>query len=290
MYLADLGKSLGTKYSAFRTKYFNTISMRYGTDKVFNTYELKQGADKLIQKAVKQSAIALDTIGLIEMPEMNMRDIAVSMSSSEQMQYNSMEKELFATLNNKKEFAFSAGSAYWKCHQLANGALYTDEIPKKNRAFAVLHDHKIEALKNLIEELNGKPLLVGYQYDHDLRRIKEAVPEAESFDKKSISRWNAFEIPVLLLQYQQAAYGLNLQHGGNDLALFSLTDNWANYDQLICRIYRQGAGKQVFVHRIITKNTIDEVISLRLDRKQMGNTGLIDALKAYRFKKDQLGY
>ena len=287
IYLADLGETLGHKYTRFRSQYFNTISQRYGTDRVFSTYELKKGADRLIQKRIAPRAISLDTKGLIEMPELNMRDILVSMDKEQQDNYDMMEKELWLSIKGHKVFSLGAGSAYWKCHQLANGAVYSDDTLKANRPFIVLHDHKINALRALVDEMRGAPLLVGYQYEHDRARILQAFPNAEAFSKENLSRWNASQIPIMLLQYQSGAYGLNLQYGGRDIALFSLTDNWANYDQLICRIYRQGASSNVFVHRIITKGTVDQVIAQRLDRKQSGNAGLIEALNAYKWIKKE---
>jgi SNF2 family DNA or RNA helicase len=285
IYLADLGKALGNKYTLYRSRYFDMVPQRYGTDKTFMTYQIKKGAEKLIYKAIRPSAISLDTKGLVVMPELNIRDIFIRLDKTQQAQYDKMEKELFATIGAHEVFSLGSGSAYWKCHQLANGALYVDDATVRDRRFAILHDHKIEALRSLVGELNGAPLLVGYQYEHDRKRIIAAIDGAVEFDSKNLALWNRKEIPVMILQYQKAAYGLNLQHGGSDLCLFSLTDNWANYDQLICRIYRQGAGAKVFVHRIIAKGTIDQVISQRLDRKQTGNEGLIDALKAYRFVK-----
>jgi SNF2 family DNA or RNA helicase len=148
-----------------------------------------------------------------------------------------------------------------------------------------LHIKKIEALAALIEELNGAPLLVAYRFRHDAIRIREHIKRAVEFDAGLVDKWNRGKIPIMVAQYQRAARGLNLQSGGRHLACYSLTDNYDDYYQMVCRLHRQGAPGKTFVHRLITKRTVDEVITTRLNRRQDTAEKFIESLKAYHFFK-----
>jgi SNF2 family DNA or RNA helicase len=278
MKLVDFGESLYPKIGQYRTRYFNAIPKRVNALLTIDEYVLKKGADKMIQKAIKPRTEILT--GLIELPPLIERDIVVRMDRSDQTQYDGMEKEMFAEIENEKIFSFSSGSKYRRCHQLANGACYDD-----NRRVLTLHDLKIRALENLIWELDGSPLLVAYMYNHDKTRIMKALPNARAYDETALDDWNKSKVPVLLAQYANMSHGLNLQGGGRHLACFSLTDNYDHYYQIIRRLHRQGAKSKTFVHRIITDKTVDLPILDRLNKRQQMTRDFIGSLRAYQFLK-----
>lgn len=278
--LIDFGETLYPKIGQYRTRYFNAVPKRVSADLTIDTYEIKSGADEEIKRTIKPRCIALDAKGSIPMPDLVTTDIPVTLSEDEQRKYNMFEKELFAEIKGKELISFSAGSKYSRCHQLANGACYDD-----SKVVLELHTKKIEALANLINEMDGEPLLVAYRFEHDISRIMQHIGKAHRYRPSDIDRWNDGKIKVLCAQYQTMSHGLNLQYGGQHLCCFSLTDNFDWYYQMVRRLYRQGAKYTTFVHRIVTKDTVDQAIVTRLDRHQNQADNFIESLKAYEFLK-----
>jgi len=166
-----------------------------------------------------------------------------------------------------------------------------------------IHSDKIEALENILDELQGKPTLIAYYFRHDLMAIKSFLEKrfkgmgscpyigtgvSVALANKHLSDWNDGLLPVLVVHPQSLAHGLNLQAGGNDLIYYSLTDNMEDYQQLIKRLHRRGVKGQVRVHRIIATDTMDEVVVKRLESKATNQTALLDAIKAYMASKTGL--
>jgi hypothetical protein len=282
MKLIDYGVTLYPRIGMYRARYFRTVPKRVNAALVVDTYVLREGMDKAIQAAIKPRCVALNAEGLIEVPELIINDRLVRLDSEEQISYDMFEKEMFAEIDGRDLISFSAGSKYSRCHQLANGACYDDD-----RSVLELHTKKIEALADLANELNREPLLVAYRFEHDAVRIAAHIKKAIRYSPGVIEQWNKGKIPILLAQYQTMSRGLNLQDGGRHLCCFSLTDNFDDYYQMICRLYRQGAKSKTFVHRLITKNTVDQMIINRLNRRQKVSDGFIESLKAYRFMKEE---
>lgn len=282
MRIVDFGASLYPRIGQYRARYFNTVPKRINAATTVDTYEIREGAAALIQTAIAPRCVALNAEGLIEVPELVITDRVVRLDSDEQTQYDIFEKELFAEIDGRDLVSFSAGSKYVRCHQLANGACYDE-----NRAVLELHTKKLEALADLVAELNGAPLLVAYRFEHDAARILTHIKKAVQYAPGVIEKWNARKIPILLAQYQTMAHGLNLQAGGRNLCCYSLTDNYDHYYQMICRLYRQGASGKTFVHRLVTKNTVDQMILTRLNRRQGVADSFVESLKAYRFMKEK---
>ena len=280
MKIVDFGEALYPKIGQYRTRYFDTVPKRINASLYVDSYQLKKGADKLIQAAIRPRCVALDAKGVIEVPELVITDRVVRLEESEQVQYDMFEKEMFTEIDGHDLISFSAGSKYVRCHQLANGACYDED-----RSVLELHTKKLEALADLINELNGAPLLVAYKYEHDAARILAHIKRATQYTPGVIEQWNKRKVPVLLAQYQTMSHGLNLQSGGRNLACFSLTDNYDHYYQMICRLFRQGAKDKTFVHRFVTKDTVDQMILTRINRRQGVATDFIESLKAYRFMK-----
>ena len=163
---------------------------------------------------------------------------------------------------------------------MANGAVYAD-----GDKFICIHDRKLDALEDLLEAANGKPVLIAYWYKHDLERIEERlhrlhIPSSRMDSSESIARWNRGELPVGLIHPASAGHGLNLQYGGSTFIWFGLTWSLELYQQANARLWRQGQNDTVVIHHIITKGTIDERIMAALKAKDKAQSALIDAVKA----------
>lgn len=162
-----------------------------------------------------------------------------------------------------------------KLLQMANGAVYDDD---KNTH--IIHDRKLDALEDLIEGANGKPVLIAYWYNHDLERIKARFNVREIKTSKDIKDWNNGDISVAVIHPASAGHGLNLQSGGSTLIWFGLTWSLELYQQTNARLWRQGQNETVVIHHIITKGTIDEDVMRALKRKEKTQSDLINAVKA----------
>jgi SNF2 family DNA or RNA helicase len=159
---------------------------------------------------------------------------------------------------------------------MANGAVYGDD-----RKVFTIHDRKLDALEDLVEAANGKPLLVAYWYKHDLKRIKDRFKTARMIDtSKDITDWNEGKIEIGLIHPASAGHGLNLQEGGSTIVWFGQTWSLELYQQLNARLWRQGQRETVVVHHIVTKGTIDENVMKALGKKDASQAALIDAVRA----------
>ena len=240
-------------------------------------------ADSQIRAAIKDVTIAIEARDHFDLPPLIENIIHVDMPPSARKQYKEMERDLFTWLVDGRLLeAFSAGAKSQKCLQLAAGAAYTDDQGN----WVEVHDAKIEALQSVIEEAAGMPVLVFYHFKSDLARIQKALPKAVHLGAKTqtIDDWNAGRIPVLLAHPQSAGHGLSLQHGGNICCFFS--SNWSLEadSQAIERIgptrqAQSGYKRPEFVHRIVAKGTLDEVVVALLKSKASIQDALIEAMK-----------
>ena len=203
------------------------------------------------------------------------------MSEKEEATYTELKKQMVLDLPKGEATASNAASLCGKLTQLANGAIYDDE----GKTLAI-HDRKLDALEDLIEAQQGKPLLVAYWFRHDLERIIErlraiGVRYAKIDNQNSIMRWNAKQIPVGLIHPASAGHGLNLQAGGSTLVWFGLTWSLELYIQTNARLWRQGqVSRTVVIIHIITKGTVDERILAALEKKEVTQDSLMNAVKA----------
>jgi SNF2 family DNA or RNA helicase len=217
----------------------------------------------------------------LKMPECVMNEVHVNMSDSEAELYKAMKDDLVVTLSGEEIDAANAAALSGKLCQMANGAIYGED-----KHTLPVHEQKLDALEDLIEGANGKPVLVAYWFKHDLARIEERlhkrhIPFCRLDTQTSITRWNRGELPVALIHPASAGHGLNLQAGGSTLIWFGLTWSLELYQQTSARLWRQGQqAETVVIHHIITKGTIDEQIMTALKRKDKTQTALIDAVKA----------
>lgn len=275
--LLDLGKRLGRFITQYRISYF-LPDKRNGTT-VFN-YKPLPGAEEKIYSRISDITISMKATDYLDMPECVMNTVKVRLSEKERKVYDGMRKELAVTLGGEEIDAGNAAALAGKLCQMANGAVYTE-----GRHTIPIHDRKLDALEDLIEAANGKPVLVAYWYKHDLERIeqrlhKKHIPFTRLNDSASIHRWNDGEFPVALIHPASAGHGLNLQAGGSTLIWYGLTWSLELYQQTIGRLYRQGQkDKTVVVHHIVTEDTIDERIMTALNKKEKTQTALVDAVK-----------
>ena len=187
-----------------------------------------------------------------------------------------MKKELITTIEGEEITAANAAALSGKLLQMANGAVYDD-----GGSVIEIHDRKLDALEDLIEATNGKPVLIAYWFKHDLSRILKRFPAEKLDTTESIKKWNGGEIPIAVIHPASAGHGLNLQAGGSTLIWFGLTWSLELYQQTNARLWRQGQNADIVVlHHIIAKNTIDERVMKALRDKDKTQTALIDAVKA----------
>ncbi len=160
---------------------------------------------------------------------------------------------------------------------MANGAVYTED-----GEVVWIHDHKLDALEDLVEAAYGNPVLIAYWYQHDIARIRERLPEVRALTtSRDITDWNAGRIPIAAIHPASAGHGLNLQAGGSTLVWFGLTWSLELYQQTNARLWRQGQRSQtVVIQHIITKDTVDEDIMAALGKKELTQSALMNAVKA----------
>jgi SNF2 family DNA or RNA helicase len=171
--------------------------------------------------------------------------------------------------------AVNAAALSNKLLQMANGAVYGED-----KKVLSIHDRKLDALEDLIEAANGKPVLVAYWFKHDRERIKERFSVRDIDTAEDIADWNDGKIPVALIHPASAGHGLNLQEGGSTIIWFSLTWSLELYQQLNARLWRQGQKNTVVIEHIVTKDTVDEDVIRALEKKDAGQSALIEAVKA----------
>lgn len=279
MYLIDEGQRLGKTITGYRDRFFRP-DKRNGD--IVYTYALKQPAnetEKAISDLIGDITISMTAEDYLQMPDKIMLYDYVDMSDRCLKDYENFVMEQVLELINSDEpiTAASAAALSNKLQQYANGAIYDAD-----RNVREIHEEKLEKLKELVEAANGSPVLVAYQYQHDLHRIMKALKEYNpvKLEKpEQIADWNAGKIEVLVTHPASAGHGLNLQKGGNILVWFGNTWSLELYMQFNARLYRQGQSKPVYIHHIVTRGTIDEKIIKALSDKKETQDGLMQSIK-----------
>ena len=272
--ILDLGKRLGRFITHFRDAFF--LPDKRNQQQIF-TYKPRPGAEEEIYRRISDMTISMRATDHLKMPERVENRVVVRMDDREREIYDRMKADLIVQIKGQEIDAVNAASLSGKLCQMANGASYTED-----HSVVQIHERKLDALEDLIEGANGKPLLVAYWFKHDLDRIQKRFPQAREIrTSKDITDWNAGDIPVALIHPASAGHGLNLQAGGNTLVWFGLTWSLELYQQTNARLWRQGqTAGTVIIHHIITEDTIDERIMDALERKDKTQSALIDAVKA----------
>ena len=276
--IMDNGERLGKYLTSYQNAYFLA---EYGFNGYITGWCLREGAEKRIYEAISDITISMKALDHLKMPDKVVSDYPVRLDEKEARQYERMAAEMALSLPGGDITAMNAMSLGTKLMQLANGVAYgMDGTP------LVIHNRKLDALEDLLEAANGKPVLVVYNYRHDLNRIEKLLKEKGlSFalmDKAdSISAWNRGELNVGLINPLSAGHGLNLQEGGSHIIWYSLPWSLELYQQTNARLYRQGQlSDTVVIQHILAEGTIDEKIRAVLDRKDHTQADLIDAVKA----------
>lgn len=268
----DLGQRLGRYITHYRNAYF-TPDKRNA--EIIFSYKPLPGAEDQIYKRVGDITISMKSCDYLKLPECVINEVPVYMSEKEQDVYDRFRDDMVAKIKGKEIDAVNAAVLSGKLLQMANGAVYDDE---KNSL--LIHDRKLDALEDLIEGANGKPVLVAYWYQHDAGRIKSRFDVREVKTSKDIADWNNGDIPVAIIHPASAGHGLNLQTGGSTLIWFGLTWSLELYQQTNARLHRQGQTNTVIIHHIIAKGTIDENVMKALRQKEKIQNALINAVKA----------
>ncbi len=276
--ILDMGERLGRFISQYRVNYFKPDRMN---GPIVYTYKLLPGAEERIYDRISDITISMKATDYLEMPELLSTEYKVYLDEDERSKYEEMKDELVLQLPGGEITAANAAALSGKLSQLANGAIYDDD-----GSVNAFHERKLDALEDLIESANGKPVLVAYWFKHDLARLTERLNKLKVvFEKldsdKSIEKWNAGELQVGLIHPASAGHGLNLQSGGNVIVWFGITWSLELYQQTIARLWRQGqtSGTVTVIH-IITAGTVDERILKALEAKDHTQSALIEAVKA----------
>ena len=271
--LLDMGERLGRLIGQYRNAYFQP-DKRNGM--VVYSYKPLPDAEQRIYDKISDITISMKATDHLKMPELISAEYMVQLSENEKEKYDRLKKDLIFSTEDNEVTAANAASLSNKLSQMANGAVYSDDGETVH-----IHDRKLDALEDIIESMNGRPLLVAYWFKHDLERIKKRFEIREIKSSEDISDWNSGKIPVALIHPASAGHGLNLQSGGSTLVWFGLTWSLELYQQTNARLWRQGqTADTVVIQHIIAKSTIDEQIMKALKTKDITQAALITAVKA----------
>ena len=276
----DRGQRLGRTFSAFQSRWFTASHDGYG-------HTALPHAQAEIQELMRSVCLTIDAKDWFDLREPIVNNIFVDLPPAARKLYRDMEKSMFMEVETHQVEAFNAASRTIKCLQIANGAAYVGE-PGSNE-WKPLHDVKLDALDSVIEEAAGAPVLVAYHFKSDLARLLKAFPKGKVLDQnpQTITDWNAGRIPVLFAHPASAGHGLNLQDGGNIIVFFG---HWWNLEERLQIIERIGPTRQmqaghdrpVFIHNIIARDTVDELVMARIETKREVQDLLLDAMKTRR--------
>lgn len=278
----DGGARFGTAVTWFKQCYFIADYMGYN-------WSLRRGAGEEIQEKIRNITRQRKKEDYIDMPPVIFNTRRIELTPAIKKKYDELEKEFFVELDEGEIEAFNAAALASKCLQASNGACYLPNEDGGPKEWIPVHDLKINALVDIVEEAAGSPVLISYLFKHDLERIKKAIPHAVSIKdgpvEEIVEQWNAGDIPVLLGHPASMGHGLNLQHGGHQLIMFGLTWDLELYQQVIGRLDRPGQDKPVIVTRLIVRDTIEEAVAEALSAKAGTQDELREAVKEYRRTK-----
>lgn len=276
IYLLDGGERLGKTLTGYRERYFNPGRRDPRRHIVFN-WVLKDYAEEAIYEKISDICMSMKASDWLKMPERIENVIEIKLDEKPRALYKQLERDLLLPYTSGDIVANTAATLSNKLLQLANGAVYDE-----NGGVKELHSAKLDALEDVLESANGRPVLVFYTYRHDLDRITKRFKQARELKSASdISKWNEGQLPLLLAHPASAGHGLNLQAGGNIIVWFGLTWNLELYQQANARLYRQGQKQEsVIIHHLVASGTVDEDVMQRLSGKAVGQDALLEAVKA----------
>ncbi|NLC41155.1 MAG: DEAD/DEAH box helicase [Clostridiaceae bacterium] len=270
LFLLDRGERLGKTITQFRRTYFDAFVLPN-----FTKYTIKDGAQEVIEDKIRDICLSMKARDYLPLAEPTYIDRYVDLEDQEMKLYKQMERDALVEIEDDVVVAKTAAVVSTKLLQLANGAVYDND-----KQTIHVHDRKIEALEELIEEAQGEPVLVYYSFKSDYERIMKRFPEARKLeDEKDIADWNAKKIPVLVAHPASAGHGLNLQEGGSIIVWFGLPWSLELYQQANARLDRQGQIEPVRIYHLISAGTWDEQVKKAVFEKDMTQEALLKALK-----------
>lgn len=274
MFLLDGGKRLGNTYKAMKDRWYQPVAMGdYGA-----TWEVKPGASFEIHERVSDIALSLRAKDYLDLPDDIYVPVYAELEGNLRAQYDHLEANMWLELGGKNIEAVNGGALTQKCRQFANGFMY-DENHDTHR----VHNLKLKALIDIVDEAEGQPLLIGYQYKEDLADIRKEFPHAQRLgtDPQQIADWNAGKIEMLLAHPDSAGHGLNMQDGGHMIVLYGIDWNLELYEQLNARLSRQGQVHPVIIYHIMIRSTIDILMKYRVEGKCETQDALKNAVHKY---------
>ncbi len=270
--ILDMGQRLGRFIGGYRERFF--VPDKRSREMVYS-YKPREGAEEVIYGLISDICISMRAVDYLEMPDCIYNRVEDAMSEKEMELYRRLERDMLLPYEDGDIDAVNAAGLSNKLMQMANGAVYDENGTVKH-----IHDRKLETLEDLVEAANGKPVLIAYWYQHDLARIRERIGAVELDSADDFRKWNAGEIPVAVIHPASAGHGLNLQAGGSTLIWFGLTWSLELYQQMNARLWRQGQKETVVIHHLIAKDTLDERVMEALEKKDCGQSELVDAVRA----------
>lgn len=287
LYVLDGGRRLGQFITHFRREFFDQDMYL-----PFPKYTVKPGSAEKIHDRIKDIVYRADD-SVLDLPKKIDMTRSVVLPPKVRLIYDDLENNLIAQIEERTVYAANAGVATQKLRQVVNGGLYLDS---KASEWTKLHDVKTEHTLELLDELEGKPTIVAYEFHHDLERLLEALGQDTPYLGGGVSvkrgheiqeAWNRGDVPILLGQPASMAHGLNLQGTGRAVIWHSLTWDYENYYQLIKRIWRQGQKHRVFNYHLVGKDTVDEAIMEALTRKAETQKDFFSAVVNYLKRRRQ---
>jgi SNF2 family DNA or RNA helicase len=278
-FIVDQGNALGRFITHYRAQYF--YQSGYGG----YSYSLIPGADKIIQDKLRGTMMRLMAEDHLDMPELIFNDIVVELDEKSRQVYKAFEDDFLAEVGDSVIMSTNAAAVGSKCRQVANGGVYDED-----RIVHHIHDIKTAAVADLVEQLQGNPLFVGYEFQHDLERLRRVFPQAPCLTgmsgtklDKTVDDFNAGRIPVLLAHPMSAGHGLNLQEACHHVCWYGLPWDYDTYNQFIARVWRQGQpSNRVFVHRVVADKTLDRTVTRVLLQKERAADAFSQAIKGLR--------
>ena len=284
-YLAlDDGERLGPNITSFREQFMHPSYSGFG-------YDMNEGAEDLIHQQIHDITLEMDSKGLLDLPDVTVNDIWLDLPPKARQLYNKLEQEMFVEMDDGAQIeVFNAAALTGKCLQASNGALY---VKPGEPGYSIMHDTKLNALDDVLEEAAGSPVLLLYGFKHDRARILQQYPEAREFKsgmgkgatEQLINDWNAGLVQLLIGHPGSMGHGLNLQAGGHTVVWYGLNWSLELYEQANARIDRQGQEHPVVIHRLLCSGTMDAGVADALDNKRTTQAQLRQAISDYRAKR-----
>lgn len=290
IYLLDDGVTLGKDVTEFRNRYCSQDGPA-----TFNKHKVRMDMEAAVRAAIEPMCLRLKIDDYLSMPPITYHNVWVDLPPSVEDQYRTMEDLMFLALGEDGRDIGNAAALYGCCKQIANGGIYDN-----NRVPYHLHDEKVNAMMEVVEELAGKPALIAYQYQHDIERIQKKIKGIkvirggmkEKDFSAVIDAWNDGSLKPrhLAVQPQAMSYGINMQHGeGRDVVWLGLSDSLEIYQQLNARLWRQGVNSRVRIHRVLAQGTVDGMNAARIDSRFDVQANLLEALQAYAMSRYETG-